>query len=466
MSNPRHHTLLNTVSGTGPLVLILLLSLAIRLWGIGTQSLWHDEVLTTISATVPLAKVVHSVEHNENKPPLYFFLMNLWVRVAGLSETALRLPSAVFGVAGVAVIYLLGRDLFDARTGLVAALLLAFSRYHIAYSQEARTYSLTFLLVLFAVWFALRITRRNSMLDQIGYVACAAGAMYAHPFAAFALAAINVYYVASYAMASPPVTDLRRWIILQCAFSLAFWPWLSRTWLVVKTGLPWIVQSTPIPLAMLSYSGSIGLLVLLHVLAAVAIAYALVRRQRGVLLLLLLILFALFGPLAFESRHRQTFVPRYGIVVVGAMLLLTAYGAARLRPWATILICAAYIAMSMNHFRPGYANYYGAEPKADVRAAVRHVIAHAKPGDVTANPSSPLLSRPIQHYLRRANVPLMSALPSPDLRHWPRIWLFHERWDRSDADPPPPSGYDIASRTAFEGVVLYELVASSNNPAT
>jgi 4-amino-4-deoxy-L-arabinose transferase-like glycosyltransferase len=441
---------------------ILALALGIRAWGIGAQSLWHDEVLTTLSATVPFSGVVDSVQHNENKPPLYFFVMNLWVRAAGLSEAALRWPSALFGVAAVGVIYLIGRDLFeDRRVGLIGALLLAFSRYHIAYSQEARTYSLMFLLMLLACWFAVRIIKRSAVSDQVGYVLSAAAAMYAHPFAAFALLALNVFFVACYALGPKPATRFGRWLILQFAFSLLFWPWLAKTWLVVQTGLPWIIKSTSFRDAMLSYAGSGPLLAVLVVLIGVALGYGLVRRERGIVLLALLVLLPILGPLAFASRLYQTFIPRYGIAVVGALLLLAAYGAARLRPWATVLVCAAYVAISVARFNPGYGNYPGAEPKADIRAAARHVLANAKPGDAVWNAEEMLFARPINHYLGKSGLTLLDQTEVPDPARFPRLWVLYGV--RTDA-PPVPAGYGSFRMTPFNGVVLFQFATPEPGP--
>lgn len=466
MTDAQHSTLKRKKLDAITLALgvILLAALAMRAWGIGAQSLWHDEVLTTLSATVPFLDVPESVERNENKPPGYFFVMNLWVRLAGLSDSALRWPSALFGVAAVGVMYLLGRDLFDdRRAGLIAALLLAFSRYHIAYSQEARTYSLMFLLMLFACWFTVRMIRRRAVVDQIGYVLAAAGAMYAHPFAAFALLALNVFYILCFAIGPKPSTELRRWIILQFAFSLLFAPWLWKTWLVVQTGLPWIMRSATFPEAMLSYAGSVALGGLLLVLVGVAIGYGLARRERGILLLLLLILLPIFGPLVFASRLYQTFIPRYGIIVVAALLLLAAYGIARLRPWAMVLVCAAFVAISLAHFRPGYGNYPGAHVKPDVRGAARHILAVGQAGDGVWNPSGPLLARPIHHYLGTRGLTMIADQDVPNPVRFPRLWVFSP--DVAEG-LTPPAGYGAFRSTPFEGLVLYEFAAPAAEPAT
>jgi len=311
-----------------------------------------------------------------------------------------------------------------------------------------------FLLMLLACWFAVRIVKRNSAVDQVGYVISAALAMWAHPFAAFALLAVNIYYVACYALGPEPATDFKRWLVLQFAFSLLFWPWLSRTWRVVQTGLPWIMESTSFPQAVLSYAGSVMLLALLAVVSLVAIGYGIAKRDRGVLLLVLLIALPVFGPLAFASRLYQTFIPRYGIMVVGALLLLAAYGITRLRPWAMVLVCVAYVTVALAHFHPGYGNYPGAEPKADIRSATAYVIQNAAPGDSVMTPEGVLFDLPLTHYLRGQDLRLLSRDQAPDRSPSSRLWVVY-RAPQTRATVP---GFVPADFYDFNGVVLYQFV--------
>ncbi len=59
-----------------------------------------------------------------DKPPLYMWLVGLTGRLAGFSEWTVRLWVAAFGAAGVAVTFLIGRRLYDVRTGVLAGLVL------------------------------------------------------------------------------------------------------------------------------------------------------------------------------------------------------------------------------------------------------------------------------------------------------------------------------------------------------
>ncbi|HJW91734.1 MAG TPA: glycosyltransferase family 39 protein [Anaerolineales bacterium] len=58
----------------------------------------------------------------------------------------IRLPSAIFSITSVGLIYALCLELFDRQTARFASLILALSPLHIWYAQEARRYTLVGML--------------------------------------------------------------------------------------------------------------------------------------------------------------------------------------------------------------------------------------------------------------------------------------------------------------------------------
>src|SRR3990167_1688957 len=60
-----------------------------------------------------------------DKPILYYWLEACAMHFFGVKEWAIRLFPALFGVAGVLAVYLFGRGLFDRRTGILSAFILA-----------------------------------------------------------------------------------------------------------------------------------------------------------------------------------------------------------------------------------------------------------------------------------------------------------------------------------------------------
>lgn len=69
------------------------------------------------------------------KPGLYFYLVIPFVYLMGLSELAVRLPSALLGVGTVVLIYFLSKKIFNSSVGLISALFLTITPWHIHFSR-------------------------------------------------------------------------------------------------------------------------------------------------------------------------------------------------------------------------------------------------------------------------------------------------------------------------------------------
>ena len=123
------------------LIALTVLAAALRLPTLGSQSLWLDEALTGRLARGSLGDLLHRVATEEANPPLFYLFEWVWTRVAGTSEVALRLPSALFGIALVPVAFAIGRRLGGQRAAVALAALVAVHPLLVYYSQEARGYA-------------------------------------------------------------------------------------------------------------------------------------------------------------------------------------------------------------------------------------------------------------------------------------------------------------------------------------
>lgn len=112
------------------LILTFLLSLLFG-FQLGRRALWSPdegryaeiprEMLVTGNYVTPRLNGIKYFE----KPPLFYWLQCLSIRLFGLSERALRLWTAIFALAGCLAVYSAGRKIFNRRTGLIAAIILA-----------------------------------------------------------------------------------------------------------------------------------------------------------------------------------------------------------------------------------------------------------------------------------------------------------------------------------------------------
>ncbi len=100
-------------------------------------------------------------------PGLFGFAQSWLIRLFGQTEVALRLLPALIGAVTVPAIYLMGRALFNERTGLFAGLFLAAFHYHIHYSRLGLNQSfdgLAFTAVLAALYVGWKQNRRSAFL--------------------------------------------------------------------------------------------------------------------------------------------------------------------------------------------------------------------------------------------------------------------------------------------------------------
>lgn len=127
------------------LIGILLLATILRLTGLSEPGLWLDEISYTTAAQKPISNQIFnatdtlggylSVDPTLSAIPFSLSLM------LGHANFFVRWPAAFFGILSVAAIYTLGRRIFGFRVGVVAALLLSVSDFHVLYSQEGRSYT-------------------------------------------------------------------------------------------------------------------------------------------------------------------------------------------------------------------------------------------------------------------------------------------------------------------------------------
>ena len=121
----------------------MVLAAALRLSTLDVQSFWYDEAYVPVHTLhASLGATLESVVKSENTPPLWYVLVWGWSRVFGTGEVALRLPSALAGIATVAVAWGIGHELAGRRAAIATAALVATNPLLVWYSQEARAYGL------------------------------------------------------------------------------------------------------------------------------------------------------------------------------------------------------------------------------------------------------------------------------------------------------------------------------------
>ncbi|MEM5581817.1 glycosyltransferase family 39 protein [Roseibium sp. AS2] len=260
-----------------------------RLPGLNRTSLWYDEAVSWSQSRGSLTELLSSVA-SDNYPPLHNIVLWLTMPVLGDSETALRLPSALFGLLAVVLMYLLGRFVCDRWTGLLAAALLAVSPFHIWYSTEARMYALLAATGLAFLLATLTVLRKPGVAALLALAVSGTAFLYTHIYALPGFASVGLVCTAF------AFRDLIRrepiktsGAILACAAmtasTLAFLPWLliltSRARSVAQEGF-WIAYpDLPFLKTMVfNISGSLSFFSLLAGLALTGLVAGLVVTRK------------------------------------------------------------------------------------------------------------------------------------------------------------------------------------------
>jgi 4-amino-4-deoxy-L-arabinose transferase-like glycosyltransferase len=146
MNPPASHSLLDSSpfdrSDLALTVALAIVAALVILPGLGAQSLANwDEAIYGVVTREFLAQPGLTLRYGDRlwfeKPPFAFWLMAASSSVFGLTEFALRLPSAIFGITAIVLQYLAGRRLGGRTAGLLAAVLLLGIPQFVAYSRLA-----------------------------------------------------------------------------------------------------------------------------------------------------------------------------------------------------------------------------------------------------------------------------------------------------------------------------------------
>ena len=129
---------------------VTLAGLALRL--AVPRGIWLDEAISIHQANLSFHDMFENLQYGDRHPPLHHVVLWLTVRAIGDGELAVRLPGLIAGTLVIPALYLLGKELYDRRTGLVAAAFGAASPLLIWYAQEARMYAFVTLFGLLALW--------------------------------------------------------------------------------------------------------------------------------------------------------------------------------------------------------------------------------------------------------------------------------------------------------------------------
>jgi mannosyltransferase len=355
----------------------------LRLIDLGSKSPWLDEISTVMFVRLNWPAFWQLVREREANMLVYYLALRAWIHL-GNSEFMLRLPSVIFGVATLPAIYILGKELFDRPTGVLAALLLAVNAAHVRASQWMRSYSLVLLLIVLSTLLFVRAVERPRRSTWALYTVVATAAIYNHFMAGLLVAAqwLTLLFL--------PSRFWPRRHLAAVAGALALLAGPAGAYILTRNvgQLNWVANPRPIELYHLAvfWAAGGGKVLGALLLAAFVGVIAVTAREFRTLAAddrwrwhyACLFTCVAFPPAVsfLLSFWKPIFFYRYLIICLPACLLLVARGLTLLSPRWLIASGTVIVALSVTAVALSY------RPEEDWKGACTYLLTHARDGDV------------------------------------------------------------------------------------
>lgn len=348
-----------------------------------TASLWGDEAFSTILAMKSPWEIIKIVSR-DTSPPLHPLLLHYWMQIFGTSEIAIRAMSFTFYFFTILVIFLIGKHLWNIKTGLIAAILSAVNPILFAYAFEGRMYSLLLFTSVLSTYFFL--TNK-----KWAHAFVTAAALYVHHFS---LLVIGIQGLWALIQATVDLKQKKQFFLKSYwnqlwPFALAFiiyLPWLPILYQqtrMVTSGF-WLGKPTFPELIGLYTTFIIGpnparifIVGLGLVLSILILRRWQIRKKRDIYCIIWFIL-PIFLIWLFSQFAQSIFFDRYMLAMIpGATLLLSS----RRRGKYSLIILSIFIAIL------GWSsyNYFTHPTRRPFRELADYVKQTRQPGDELVN---------------------------------------------------------------------------------
>ena len=357
--------------------LTTLLALLLRLFRLGHQSLWVDELLTIQQGRMP-GTTLWEQFLDDTQGPLPMVVATLMGSVSQ-HEAWLRLPGALLGALSIPLFFEVARRTTNARVALIGSMLLAVHPMHIDHSQEVRGYAYLIFFGLAATWIVLDAGRRLEWKRAPWLVLTGVAAGLSNLQGLFWMAGLALGIAVG---GRVPVREWGRWAVPFVLILVLLAPWWTTAVDVHETGRlaptaetgeplrgestfsPWALPYAGFVLSMGSSLGpsddelhagaSLSQVLARHapvvgvtavlVLGLVGLGLrALGRSSREVLAWIAVVVVV---AVLLALRNVKPFNPRYVIAALPVLLLLVAAGVHRLPPRWGFLVLALWFGLT------------------------------------------------------------------------------------------------------------------------
>jgi len=421
----------------------------LRLYRLGAYGFWRDEAQGIfVSLKAFPGGIIQALIQGGHPPVVFHFLVHFLVPLVGRGELQIRLLSALAGIAVIPLLFWLGQEMFDTRTGLLVAAFGTGLPLHVSVSHEARMYTLLALFTTLSMGFLYRAWRDGQRRDWVAYVAFSLLSLYTHNWALLVVTSQGVWALFRLAWNAEERSRFRVWFASEFVVGLGYLPWVpvlvkqnhhlvvAGSWLSQGSRLGNLFRIANEMTGMAFLGGRYYLWFLLFFLGT----FVLVRERESLSFRLdmnpapTLMLACIAGPLLMAvllTGSGLGVVPSYATMAVyPALCLLLARGVFGLRFWPLMVTTVAIVVLLWAHVLIPELD----QPPSSLREVAAFVQENSKPGDVIV--IAPDYLATTFNYYYRDSLPQVSFPDEPGRRVEEIEWLdYNLRWERATITP-------------------------------
>ena len=206
------------------LLAVVALYVAMRIYRGAAICMDGDEIFSVGVAGKSWMELLRAVGRDSIHPPLFYFLLKIWVAIGGDSLFWTRLLPALFSTLAIVPMVLLGRE-FQLRPAIIntTVALAGIHPYLLYYSQHVRMYTLLMLCALTSLWVfhaCLRTGARSPMTTFAALTLVNTVMVYSHYYGLMVIGLEGLYLILW------KRELLKRMFVSSAIVLAAFTPWI------------------------------------------------------------------------------------------------------------------------------------------------------------------------------------------------------------------------------------------------
>ena len=457
--------------------LVIFFGLILRGYNINFNDFWSDEMISFYLSN-PNLNFLETIRliFESNLMVTYEFILKYFHKIFGYNLEYSRYLTLFLSVISIVYFYRLIKNNKNYKSALLAVILLSINIYHIRYSVELRSYTLTFLLALILldlIFFRGKIRKFKNFFDYLLIFVVSFLMLFSHAYSLIILLSINFYIFLLWVIKGDLTKNNILLFISTSLSSLLFVYLYINNISHTPSWIPELKSSFFTNYFFSSFFGSrvLGIIHLLILLYLLISQFKKILNKFDIELFLIIFLFLTYIiPITYSYIFEPILIDRYIFFVLIPILYLISSLTLNLNKKYNkyIFIFLLIVPSLLNHltentFKQFYTKIYPSKP--EVRKSLEYIIEnenlHYSFVLVKGNPIN--INNVYENYLKKYSEKINEDLVYFDYSYKSELpdnlWLiyFTDITDERFTKPIELNKYKIVSSKIFNHLELYQL---------